>query len=53
MLEAVEQTSNLRARDPEVPADATGKPVPSESELAAQNQRAMRELQNLMGGLGS
>ncbi len=52
LLDAVEQTASMRAGGPTVEEPGTP-PVQSEAELARQNERAIRELGAMMGGLGS
>jgi hypothetical protein len=50
MLDAVEQTANMRAGGPTVQPEP-GTQVQSEAALARENERAMRELQKMMGGV--
>lgn len=53
LLDATEQTANLRAGgasvDPEVSSDPA---VQSEAALARENEKALQELQAMMGGIG-
>lgn len=43
----------MRAGATATPKDAEGKRVPTEAEIAKQNEASMRELQRMMGGLGT
>lgn len=52
LLEAIEQTSGMRAGGAAPPIEE-GKPALSEADLAKQNEASMRELQQMMGGLGT
>ena len=51
MLDAVEQTANMRAGGPTVQPEPGSPQVQSEAALARENERAMRDLQKMMGGV--
>lgn len=56
LLAATEQTAHMRAggASPETAfAAPAGSGDPSEAELARQNEKAMSELRQMMGGLGT
>lgn len=53
LLDAIEQTSAMRAGGSESASEPGTPKVQSEEALAQQNQQAMRELQRQMGGLGT
>jgi len=53
LLDAVEQTANLRAGGTSDPSAAQTAHVPSEEEIARKNEVALRELSSMMGGLGT